>query len=50
MLMLRFIGGSVVVLAVGASVAARTAPAPARFDWFEYSGHDSIYDTQKAVP
>ena len=48
--MLRFIGGSLVVLTAGASIAMRTAPVPARFDWFEYAGHDSIYDTYKAGP
>lgn len=44
---MRFIGGALVVCVLGASVAARTAPATARFDWFEYTGHDSVYDTHK---
>jgi alpha-N-arabinofuranosidase len=52
--MSRFIGGSLVVLAVAVSAAAypfaRSAPNVARFDWFEYSGHDSIYDTHRAGP
>ncbi len=49
--MLRFIGGSLVILAVGASLAARpeapAAPNSARFDWFEYAGYDSIYDKHR---
>lgn len=52
--MLRFVGGSLVVVAIAASVAARPAPQRsenvARFDWFEYSGHDSIYDRHKVGP
>lgn len=54
--MKRLIGGSLVVLAAAASLAAYPARsnAPvdnaARFDWFEYSGHDSIYDKNKAGP
>jgi alpha-N-arabinofuranosidase len=26
------------------------APNAARFDWFEYAGHDSVYDARKAGP
>ena len=51
--MSRVIGGTLVALAVVASVAANpgrssTAANVARFDWFEYTGHDSIYDTHRA--
>src|SRR5215469_17025683 len=35
--------------APGAALAQRAQPA-ARFDWFEYSGHDPIYDSVKASP
>jgi xylan 1,4-beta-xylosidase len=47
--MKRLIAASLVVAAL--SLAARPAATnSARFDWFEYSGHDSIYDTHNAGP
>src|SRR4051812_40779427 len=51
--MLRLIGGIAVVVA--ATLMSRggpgaTAPNAARFDWFVYEGHDSIYDEQRAGP
>src|SRR5690349_663092 len=35
-----------------AAQPVRKDPAPnaARFDWFEYAGHDSVYDTHRAGP
>ena len=48
--MSRIIGGTLVALAIVASVAANPGRSTnvARFDWFEYTGHDAIYDTHRA--
>ena len=35
---------------VSANASARGAAPVARFDWFEYSGHDSVYDVHPAGP
>ncbi|HEU4996776.1 MAG TPA: glycoside hydrolase family 43 protein [Gemmatimonadaceae bacterium] len=55
--MSRLIGGCIAaVVAVALSGAARiTTPAApagnaARFDWFEYQGHDSVYDARTVGP
>jgi beta-xylosidase len=35
---------------VQAARAAKAAPPVARFDWFEYDGHDSVYKTLERAP
>jgi alpha-N-arabinofuranosidase len=38
------------LLALAVAAPRVTGPKAARFDWFEYTGHDSIYDTHRAGP
>src|SRR5262249_52531622 len=54
--MARLVGGWLVAIMIAATVtehtrtSRRAAPNAARFDWFEYTGHHPIYQTQPAGP
>ncbi len=47
---LIFAGAIAAAVAVAVPHDAPAQSASARFDWFEYSGHDPIYDSIKASP
>jgi alpha-N-arabinofuranosidase len=41
---MRFLRALVVLALLLAAATAPGSPAPARFDWFEYTGHDAVFD------